>query len=206
MPRGHPDWGMPAPPPSRPAALPTLLLPDFTTARARSTGHGYQGSLVHKSGAIRSSRVAVALGRRTILRPASLREEACFAAAETITAYLDTPIHRIFCLASDYDFSERVPANQAWLFDKWHLGPLRLLNFLVMSWAISKVLGYLQRWETVLQPFSLIGRNMLPFFLLPDRPIGAFNRYNPIAQKRRAVFFYSRDLPIVNSILARSLL
>ncbi len=33
-----------------------------------------------------------------------------------------------------------------------------------MGWAISKVLGYLQRWETVLQPFSLIGRNMLPVF------------------------------------------
>jgi hypothetical protein len=57
-----------------------------------------------------------------------------------------------------------VPTNQAWLFDKWHLGPLRLLNFLVTGWAISKVLGHLQRWETVLQPFSLIGRNMLPVF------------------------------------------
>src|SRR6266478_9839359 len=33
-----------------------------------------------------------------------------------------------------------------------------------MGWAISKVLGYLQRWETVIQPFSLIGRNMLPVF------------------------------------------
>src|SRR5206468_11432233 len=52
----------------------------------------------------------------------------------------------------------------AWLFDKWHLGPLRLLNFLVTGWAISKVLGHPQRWETVLQPFSLIDRNMLPVF------------------------------------------
>jgi hypothetical protein len=57
-----------------------------------------------------------------------------------------------------------VPTNQAWLFDKWHLGPLRLLNFMVTGWAISKVLGHLQRWETVLQPFSSIGRNMLPVF------------------------------------------
>jgi hypothetical protein len=57
-----------------------------------------------------------------------------------------------------------VPANQAWLLDKWHLGPLRLLNFLVTGWALSKVLAQLQRWETVLHPFSLIGRNMLPVF------------------------------------------
>ena len=57
-----------------------------------------------------------------------------------------------------------VPTNQAWLFDKWHLGPLRLLNFVVTGWTISKVLWHLQHWEAVLQPFSLIGRNMLPVF------------------------------------------
>jgi hypothetical protein len=91
-----------------------------------------------------------------------------------------------------------VPTNQAWLFDKWHLGPLRLLNFMVTGWAISKVLGHLQRWETVLQHVAC--------FLLGDWPINAPNRYNLNAQKRRAVFFYSRDLPIVDSILARSLL
>jgi hypothetical protein len=57
-----------------------------------------------------------------------------------------------------------VPTNQAWLLDKWHLGPLRLLNFVVMGWTISKVLWHLQHWDAVLQPFSLIGRNMLPVF------------------------------------------
>ena len=57
-----------------------------------------------------------------------------------------------------------VPANHAWLLDKWHLGPLRLLNFLVTGLAFSKVLGHLKCWETVLHPFSLIGRNMLPVF------------------------------------------
>jgi hypothetical protein len=57
-----------------------------------------------------------------------------------------------------------VPANHAWLLDKWHLGPLRLLNFLVTGWAFSKVLGQLKCWETVLHPVSLIGRNMLPVF------------------------------------------
>ena len=30
--------------------------------------------------------------------------------------------------------------------------------------AFSKVLGHLKCWETVLHPFSLIGRNMLPVF------------------------------------------
>jgi hypothetical protein len=59
-----------------------------------------------------------------------------------------------------------LPTNQAWLLDKWHLGPLRLLNFFAIGWVFSKVLGHLQRWETVLHPFSLIGRNMLPVFSL----------------------------------------
>jgi len=57
-----------------------------------------------------------------------------------------------------------LPTNQAWLLDKWHLGPLRLLNFLATGLVLSKALGHLKRWETVLQPFSLIGRNMLPVF------------------------------------------
>jgi OpgC protein len=38
-----------------------------------------------------------------------------------------------------------VPTNQAWIFDKWHLGPLRLLNLLVTGWVISNLLGNLQR-------------------------------------------------------------
>jgi hypothetical protein len=85
---------------------------------------------------------------------------------------LPKPLPAIFILLSIAFFAWRlttisansVPPNLAWLFDKWHLGPLRLLNFLVTGWAISKVLGHLRRWETVLQPFSLIGRNMLPVF------------------------------------------
>jgi hypothetical protein len=51
--------------------------------------------------------VAIPLGSRSILRPASLREEARFATAETITGYLDFCIHSIFRLASDYRFSDR---------------------------------------------------------------------------------------------------
>jgi len=82
-------------------------LVDFTIAGARFTRHGNEGYLVHKSGAIRCSRVATPLGRRSILWPASLRKKTRFAAAETITCYLDSPIHSIFRLASNYRFSDR---------------------------------------------------------------------------------------------------
>ena len=41
--------------------------------------------------------------------------------------------------------------------------------------------------------------------LLTDRSIDAFNRDNPLFQRRRTGLFYSRDLPIVNSIFVRSL-
>jgi hypothetical protein len=85
----------------------SVYLVDWTIAGARFTRHRYEGSVVHKSGAIRCSRVAIPLGSRSILRPASLREEARFATAETIAGYLDSCIHSIFRLASDYRFSDR---------------------------------------------------------------------------------------------------
>ena len=99
-----------------------------------------------------------------------------------------------------------------------------LFSFLtpLVFWAAGKcgwktvmftsLLGYLKssRSSTALgdRPSTiLVNRPQhVACLLLADRPIGASNRYNPIAQKRRAVLFYSRDLPIVNSILARSLL
>src|SRR5208282_6415728 len=51
-----------------------------------------------------------------------------------------------------------------WLFDKWHLGPLRLINFAVAASVTATFLKYLNRWEAPLRPFSLIGRHMLPVF------------------------------------------
>jgi hypothetical protein len=51
-----------------------------------------------------------------------------------------------------------------WLLDKWHLGPLRVLNFFVLAWLGSKLLPSLARWETVLHPFALVGQHMLPVF------------------------------------------
>jgi hypothetical protein len=54
--------------------------------------------------------------------------------------------------------------TQTWLFDKWHLGPLRLINFAVAVSVAATFLKYLYRWEAPLQPFMLIGRHMLPVF------------------------------------------
>ena len=56
------------------------------------------------------------------------------------------------------------PVTQTWLFDKWHLGPLRLINFAVAASVIATFLKYLNRWEAPLRPISLIGRHMLPVF------------------------------------------
>ena len=56
------------------------------------------------------------------------------------------------------------PVTQTWLFDKWHLGPLRLINFAVAASVAATFLKYLNRWEAPLRPFLLIGRHMLPVF------------------------------------------
>jgi hypothetical protein len=51
-----------------------------------------------------------------------------------------------------------------WLLDKWHLGPLRLINFFVAASVIARLTPYLNRLESPLRPFMLIGRHMLPVF------------------------------------------
>src|SRR5260370_5252346 len=56
------------------------------------------------------------------------------------------------------------PITQTWLFDKWHLGPLRLINFAVAASVTATFLKYINRWEAPLRPFLLIGRHMLPVF------------------------------------------
>jgi hypothetical protein len=55
-------------------------------------------------------------------------------------------------------------SNQMWLLDKWHLGPLRLINFFAIGWLISKLLKRVECWEAWLRPLSLIGQHMLPVF------------------------------------------
>jgi hypothetical protein len=56
------------------------------------------------------------------------------------------------------------PMTETWLFDKWHLGPLRLINFALAAAVTATFLKYLNRWEAPLRPFLLIGRHMLPVF------------------------------------------
>jgi hypothetical protein len=56
------------------------------------------------------------------------------------------------------------PGKQLWILDKWHLGPVRVMNFFATAWVVSKLLPALQRWEIPLRPFSAVGRNMLPVF------------------------------------------
>jgi hypothetical protein len=53
---------------------------------------------------------------------------------------------------------------ETWLFDKWHLGPLRLINFALIACVIAPLLKSLNRWEQFLRPLVLIGRHMLPVF------------------------------------------
>jgi hypothetical protein len=88
--------------------------------------------------------VAIPLGSRSILRPASLREEARFATAEPLPVILIFVSIAFFAWRLITVSAIAVPTNQAWLLDKWHLGPLRLLNFLVTGWTFSKVLGHLR--------------------------------------------------------------
>jgi hypothetical protein len=56
------------------------------------------------------------------------------------------------------------PITQSWLFDKWHLGPLRLINFALAALVTATFIRYINRWELFLRPFLLIGRHMLPVF------------------------------------------
>jgi len=56
------------------------------------------------------------------------------------------------------------PLARTWLLDKWHLGPLRLINFFVAASVIARLTKYLNRLESPLRPFMLIGRHMLPVF------------------------------------------
>jgi len=51
-----------------------------------------------------------------------------------------------------------------WFLDKWHLGPLRLLNFFAVAWFVGKAMPYLRRWREYLRPLSAVGQNMLPVF------------------------------------------
>jgi hypothetical protein len=55
-------------------------------------------------------------------------------------------------------------SGSLWFLDKWHLGPLRLLDFFLVAWFAAKALPYLRRWREYLRPLSAVGQNMLPIF------------------------------------------
>jgi hypothetical protein len=56
------------------------------------------------------------------------------------------------------------PGREFWFLEKWHLGPLRVLNFFVVAWFVSKLLPVVNRWGATLRPLSLVGQNLLPVF------------------------------------------
>jgi hypothetical protein len=91
-------------------------------------------------------------------------------------------IWRWYCNYLDLD-----PSKTWWFLNKWHLGPLRVLNFFAATWLGAKVLPYVARWQELLRPFCLVGQNMLPVFafqiclslvlvgwLTPDNDPGGF--------------------------------
>jgi hypothetical protein len=56
------------------------------------------------------------------------------------------------------------PSKEFWFFDKWHLGPLRLLNFFVVAWFVSKLLPFISSRAQKLRALGMIGQHMLPIF------------------------------------------
>ncbi len=90
------------------------------------------------------------------------------------------------------------PVTQTWLMDKWHLGPLRLINFFIAASVAATFLKYMTRWEAPLRPFLLIGRHMLPVFLQPNLPFCLAHRPDRLGQiDRRTGHLCSRNLPTV---------
>jgi OpgC protein len=83
--------------------------------------------------------------------------------------------HRLARQTADTECQQTFPARRSLsggtvsvvetcLFDKWHLGPLRLINFALAGCVIAPFLKSLNRWEQFLRPLFLIGRHMLPVF------------------------------------------
>lgn len=56
------------------------------------------------------------------------------------------------------------PSATWWFLNKWHLGPVRVLNFFVVTWLGAKILPYVARWQELLRPLCLVGQHMLPVF------------------------------------------
>jgi hypothetical protein len=68
-------------------------------------------------------------------------------------------VWRWICIYVDVD-----PGRTSWWLDKWHLGPLRVLNFFAIAWFAGKLLPHLRKWTLALRPICAVGENMLPIF------------------------------------------
>jgi len=68
-------------------------------------------------------------------------------------------VWRWACIYVDVD-----PGRASWFLDKWHLGPLRVVNFFAVAWFASKLLPHLRKWTLALRPICAVGENMLPIF------------------------------------------
>jgi hypothetical protein len=68
-------------------------------------------------------------------------------------------VWRWFSIYVDVD-----PARESWFLDKWHLGPLRMLNFFAVAWFAGKLLPYVRKWNVTLRPIGAVGEHMLPIF------------------------------------------
>lgn len=53
-----------------------------------------------------------------------------------------------------------------WLLDKWHLGPLRILNFVALLFLAMWLGSALRRVPPWFKPFALLGQHLLPLFCL----------------------------------------
>jgi hypothetical protein len=68
-------------------------------------------------------------------------------------------VWRWICIYVDVD-----PSRTSWFLDKWHLGPLRVLNFFAVAWFAGKLLPHLRKWTLALRPIGAVGEHMLPIF------------------------------------------
>jgi hypothetical protein len=68
-------------------------------------------------------------------------------------------VWRWFCIYVDVD-----PGRDSWFLDKWHLGPLRVLDFFAVAWFAGKLLPQVRKWTQPLRPLGAVGEHMLPIF------------------------------------------
>ena len=61
-------------------------------------------------------------------------------------------------------FQSFIDERSSWTLDKWQLGPLRLLNFALLAWAVAGLMPLVERAAGVVRPLVWMGRQSLPVF------------------------------------------